>query len=76
MPGWLQGALVAVAVTAGLAFAFRRPAELRYSIVTLGLAVLSGLVPGGRVLTVPLVMVLVMIWIFWAARRSAEREEL
>jgi len=28
------------------------------------------------VLTIPLVIVLVMIWLFWAARRSAEREEL
>jgi hypothetical protein len=34
------------------------------------------IVPGGRVLTIPFVTALIMIWLFWAARRSAEREEL
>jgi len=75
MPVWLQ-TLVAIVGTVALAAVFRSPAELRYSILTIGFTVLSMLVPGGRVLTIPLVLVLFMIWIFWAARRSAEREEL
>ena len=75
MPVWLQTLLVAVG-TVALAGVFRRPAELRYSILTIGCTTLSMVVPGGRVLTIPLALVLVMIWIFWAARRSAEREEL
>ena len=75
MPVGLQIVLIVVA-TVVLAGVFRRPAELRYSILTIGFAVLSMIVPGGRVLTIPVVLVLVMIWIFWAARRSAEREEL
>jgi hypothetical protein len=75
MPVWLQTLAVVVATLVAAA-AFRRPAELRYSILTIGLTVLSLVVPGGRVLTIPFVLVLVMVWIFWAARRSAEREEL
>jgi len=31
--------------------------------------------PRARVLTVPLVFVLILIALFWSARRSAEREE-
>ena len=46
------------------------------TMMTLGLTALSVVTPGGRVLTIPFVMVLIMIWIFWAARRSVEREEL
>ena len=38
--------------------------------------VLSLVVQGGRVLTIPFVLVLIMIWLFWLARRAAEREEL
>ena len=49
--------------------------ELKWSILTVVLTVLSFMIPGGRVLTIPLVLALVMIWIFWAARVSAEREE-
>jgi len=75
MSVWLQAFLVIVGAS-GLAFAFRRPAELCYSILAIGFTAASVLVPGGRVLTIPLVLVLVMIWIFWAARRSAEREEI
>jgi hypothetical protein len=63
-------------VTTVLAAYFRRPAELCGTIITIGLTVLSMIVPGGRVLTIPFVTALIMIWLFWAARRSAEREEL
>jgi hypothetical protein len=68
--------LVLTVVTTALAAYFRRPAELCGTIVTIGVTVLSMIIPGGRVLTIPVVTVLIMIWIFWAARRSAEREEL
>jgi hypothetical protein len=76
MGGWLFQTLVVLAGTIVLSVVFRRPAELRYSTFTVGLTVLSLIVPGGRVLTIPFALVLIMIWIFWAARRSAEREEL
>jgi hypothetical protein len=41
-----------------------------------GFTVLSLVMPGGRVLTIPLVLVLLIVWLFWLARRAAEREEL
>jgi hypothetical protein len=75
MPVWLLSLLV-LAATVALTGIFRRPAELRYSMLAIGFTVLSLVVPGGRVLTIPFALILVMIWIFWAARRSAEREEL
>jgi hypothetical protein len=68
--------LVLTVVTTALAAYVRRHAELCGTFVTIGLSVLSMIIPGGRVLTIPVVTVLIMIWIFWAARRSAEREEL
>jgi hypothetical protein len=49
--------------------------ELKWSIVTLLLTVLSFVVPGGRVLTVPFAFALILILLFWGARVSAEREE-
>jgi hypothetical protein len=51
------------------------PSELKYSIAALLLTVLSFLIPGGRVLTLPFFLVFVLVLIFWSARRSAEREE-
>jgi hypothetical protein len=54
----------------------RRPAELHYAVWTAGFTVLSLVVPGGRVLTIPFALILLMIWLFWLARRAAEREEL
>ncbi len=51
------------------------PSELKYTIAALVLMVLSFLVPGGRVMTLPFFFVLVLVLIFWSARRSAEREE-
>jgi len=51
------------------------PSELKYSIVAFLLTVLSFMIPGGRVMTLPFFFVLVLVLIFWSARRSAEREE-
>ncbi len=51
------------------------PAELKYSILTLVLTILSFYVPGGRVMTLPFFFVLILVLIFWSARRSADREE-
>lgn len=75
MAWWMESLAVLVG-TALAAAVLRRPAELRYSVWAIGLTALSMIVPGGRVLTIPLTLVVVMIWLFWAARRSAEREEL
>ena len=62
--------------TAVLATALRRPPELFYAVITFGFTVLSMVVPGGRVLTIPFVLMLTIICLFWLARRAAEREEL
>ena len=51
------------------------PSELKYSIAALLLTILSFLVPGGRVMTLPFFFALVLVLVFWSARRSAEREE-
>ncbi|HWP67624.1 MAG TPA: hypothetical protein VNO26_17125 [Candidatus Limnocylindria bacterium] len=69
-------AMIVLVLTVVLALVFRRPPELHYAIWTTGLTVLSLVVPGGRVLTIPFALVLLMIWLFWLARRAAEREEL
>jgi hypothetical protein len=37
--------------------------------------VLTFVFPRARVLTIPLVFVLIIVLLFWSARRSAEREE-
>jgi hypothetical protein len=69
---WL-GVLI---VTGVLALLLRRPAELHYAVWATGFTVLSLVMPGGRVLTIPFVLILIMIGLFWLARRAAEREEL
>jgi hypothetical protein len=69
-------ALIVVILTVVTALALRRPAELHYAVWALGLTVLSLVVPGGRVLTIPFALILLMIWLFWLARRAAEREEI
>ena len=51
------------------------PTELKGSILTTILIVLTFVFPRARVLTIPFVFVLVIILLFWSARRSAEREE-
>jgi hypothetical protein len=49
--------------------------ELKWSILTTVLMVLTFVFPRARVLTIPLFLALVMVLIFWSARVSAEREE-
>ena len=68
--------IIVLVATVVAAMVLRRPAELHYAVWTTGFTVLSLVVQGGRVLTIPFVLVLLMIWLFWLARRAAEREEL
>src|SRR5206468_668368 len=49
------------------------PSELKGIIGTTVLIILTFVFPRARVLTVPLVFVLILIALFWSARRSAER---
>jgi hypothetical protein len=51
------------------------PSELKWSIITTILIVLTFVFPRARVMTVPLAFVLIIVLLFWSARRSAEREE-
>ena len=51
------------------------PSELKGIIITLIMTVLTVVFPRARVLTVPLIFVLILLALFWSARRSAEREE-
>ena len=51
------------------------PSELWGSIVTIVLIALTFVFPRARVLTIPFFFVLVIILLFWSARRYAEREE-
>lgn len=48
------------------------PAELRYAIGTLVLLGISLWIPGGRVLVLPIIFVLILILLFWAAKPGAE----
>jgi hypothetical protein len=50
-------------------------AEFKWSIVTTVLIVLTFVFPRARVLTVPLVFVLLLIWIYWVARIQADRQD-
>ena len=49
------------------------PRELLGSLVTVVLLVLTFVFPRARVLTIPFFFVLVIILLFWSARRHAER---
>jgi hypothetical protein len=51
------------------------PRELWGSLVTVLLIALTFVFPRARVLTIPFFFVLVIILLFWSARRYAEREE-
>ena len=51
------------------------PSELKGIALTTVLIVLTFVFPRARVLTIPLVFVLILIALFWSARRAAEREE-
>jgi hypothetical protein len=51
------------------------PSELKGIILSFLVIVLTFVFPRARVLTVPFFFVLVLIALFWSARRGAEREE-
>jgi hypothetical protein len=51
------------------------PSELKGIVGTAVLIALTFVFPRARVLTIPLFFVLVLIAIYWSARRHAEREE-
>ena len=51
------------------------PSELKGILVSLVAMVLTFVFPRARVLTVPFFFVLVLIALFWSARRSAERDQ-
>jgi len=51
------------------------PTELKGIVATLIMIVLTFVFPRARVLTIPLFFLLILIAIFWSARRHAEREE-
>jgi hypothetical protein len=51
------------------------PSELWGSLATIVLIALTFVFPRARVLTIPFFFVLVIILLFWSARRYAEREE-
>ena len=42
--------------------------ELRYTIATLVLLGITMVIPGGRVLVLPTIFVLVLVLLFWAAK--------
>jgi hypothetical protein len=48
------------------------PSELRYVIGTLVVLGISLVIPGGRVLVLPIIFVLILILLFWAAKPEAE----
>ena len=50
------------------------PSELKGIVLSLIAIVLTFVFPRARVLTIPFFFVLVLIALFWSARRSAERD--
>ncbi|HJQ83747.1 MAG TPA: hypothetical protein VKA21_06720 [Candidatus Binatia bacterium] len=51
------------------------PGELLWTLVAVALTALSLVVPGGRVMTIPFFFVVILVLIFWSARRAAERQD-
>jgi uncharacterized membrane protein len=49
--------------------------ELKGTVVTIILMILTFVFPRARVLTVPFFFVLLLIWIYWAARVAADRAD-
>jgi hypothetical protein len=48
--------------------------ELRYTIATLVLLGVTMVIPGGRVLVLPTIFVLVLVLLYWAAKPRAHKE--
>ena len=46
--------------------------ELRYTIATLVLLGITMVIPGGRVLVLPMIFLLVLVLLFWAAKPGAK----
>ena len=51
------------------------PSELWWTIVWTVLTALSVIVPGGRVMTIPFAFCVILVLIFWSARRAADRQD-
>lgn len=47
------------------------PPELRYTIGTLVVLMITMLIPGGRVLVLPVIFALVIVLLYWAAKPRA-----
>jgi hypothetical protein len=48
------------------------PSEAKYAIASLALLIFVALIPGGRVLVLPALFVLVLVLLFWAAKPGSE----
>jgi hypothetical protein len=46
--------------------------ELRYTIATLVLLGVTMVIPGGRVLVLPMIFILVLVLLYWAAKPRAK----
>ncbi len=46
--------------------------ELRYTIVSLVLLGIAMLIPGGRVLVLPIIFVLMLVLLYWVAKPKAK----
>ena len=46
--------------------------ELRYTIASLVLLGITMMIPGGRVLVLPLIFVLMLVLLYWAAKPKAK----
>ncbi len=48
--------------------------ELRYTIAALVLLGITMVIPGGRVLVLPMIFILVLVLLYWAAKPRANKE--
>ena len=46
--------------------------ELRYTIFSLGLLGVTMVIPGGRVLVLPAIFILMLVLLYWAAKPKSE----
>jgi hypothetical protein len=69
------GLLVATIAFAAIALRAERGGEFWWIMSTTALTADTLVVQRARVLTIPLVFVVILIALFWSARRAAEREE-
>jgi len=50
-------------------------AELRYTIGSVVLLGITMMIPGGRVLVLPAIFILVLVLLYWAAKPSAKEDD-